>query len=169
MSPEVGNSREKDLVAMLSLKYPKETDYNIPNDAKEDVVFCGEKISIKHKTVSGRSLNYSGIKLVWTVDAKSQEDFLNAYHVETGLLLVFLAEAFIHVNYITRDNLLQQVERYPGKFYKTLGGNSRGIEYDPTFLRETFSAGNLSIRIPRDPLPDRVDAITERQQLASII
>jgi hypothetical protein len=74
---EVGSVREKIIIALLIYKFGIENvNTHIPITEKEvDVKLFNKPISIK--TITGKSL--SGIKMIWTVDALSAQEFLSNY------------------------------------------------------------------------------------------
>ncbi|GBD89168.1 hypothetical protein BMS3Abin03_03118 [bacterium BMS3Abin03] len=81
---EVGSLRERILVALL-IYYFKEENINseIPITEPEiDVRVNNEPLSIKTKTGTG----FSGVKLIWTVDAQNAKEFRNSYIPSMGML-----------------------------------------------------------------------------------
>lgn len=83
---EVGSLREKIIVALLIYKF-KETNVEteIPiTEPEVDVRLFGEPISIK--TITGKS--FSGVKLIWTVDAQKAKEFRETYYPHCDILLI---------------------------------------------------------------------------------
>jgi hypothetical protein len=74
---EVGSVREKILIALLIYKFGENNvETEIPITAPEvDAILFGEPISIK--TITG---SFSGVKLIWTVDAAKAKEFCENYH-----------------------------------------------------------------------------------------
>jgi hypothetical protein len=74
---EVGSVREKIIVSLLIYKFGEENvETEIPiTEPEVDVKLFGNPISIKTK--SGNSL--SGVKISWTVDAQTADEFKNNY------------------------------------------------------------------------------------------
>lgn len=83
---EVGSVRERIIVALLIYKFGEaNVESEIPITEPEiDVRLFGEPISIK--TFTGKYFN--GVKLVWTVDAESSEQFREEYYPNCDILLV---------------------------------------------------------------------------------
>jgi hypothetical protein len=83
---EVGSIREKILIALLMYKFGKENlETEIPITMSEvDVIFFRQPISIK--TITG----YSGVKVIWTVDAQKAFEFYNTYQPKCEMLLTQL-------------------------------------------------------------------------------
>ncbi len=83
---EVGSAREKILIALLIYKFGKENlETEIPRTMSEiDVLLYGKPISIK--TITG----YSGVKVIWTVDAQKALEFYNNYQPKCEMLLALL-------------------------------------------------------------------------------
>jgi len=83
---EVGSIRERIIIALLIYKFGEakvETDVPI-TEAEVDVKVFGEPVSIK--TVTGKS--FSGVKLIWTVDAQRAKEFWERYYPSCDILLV---------------------------------------------------------------------------------
>jgi hypothetical protein len=166
LTPEIGNFREKDLVSYMKYHFGEYVDYQICNKKEEDVVVFDRRISIKHssqmKDVS------SGIKVCWTVHSSLQDQFIDTYTFNTDLLLVYVNveqyDGQIRVYYMSKEKL--NIE-YSNKF-KKLNGNSRGIEFDPTYFRYIRSDSEFSCRIRfslnqtdyMDPIQKRLQKMT---------
>jgi hypothetical protein len=83
---EVGSLRERIIVALLIYKFGKanvETEIPI-TEPEVDVKLFGEPISIK--TITGKG--FSGVKLIWTVDAQKARKFRENYYPHCDILLV---------------------------------------------------------------------------------
>lgn len=76
---EVGSVRERIIVALLIYKFGESNvETEIPITEPEiDAKLYGRPISIKTKTGSG----FSGVKVIWTVDAQKSKEFLEKYHL----------------------------------------------------------------------------------------
>lgn len=75
---EVGSLREKIIVALLIYKFGEaniKTEIPI-TEPEVDVRLFGESISIK--TITGKG--FSGVKLIWTVDAQKAREFRETYY-----------------------------------------------------------------------------------------
>jgi hypothetical protein len=83
---EVGSAREKILIALLIYKFGKENlETEIPITMSEvDVIFFRQSISIKTIT------SYSGVKVIWTIDAQKAFEFYNTYQPKCEMLLTQL-------------------------------------------------------------------------------
>jgi len=127
---EVGSLRERVVVALLIYKFGEaNVETEIPIIEPEvDVQLFGQPVSIK--TITGK--RFSGVKLIWTVDAQKAREFREIYYPHCDILL-------IQINW---DNIggvyyipLEAQERLFGKIgrekYIKLpkpGTNPRGVE-----------------------------------------
>jgi hypothetical protein len=127
---EVGSIRERIIVSLLIYKFGEdnvETELPI-TEPEVDVKLFGHPISIKTKSGSG----YSGVKLIWTVDAKNALEFQSTYfpscdmiYVQinwgnTGGLFYFPLNIQLEIfNNLGRDNYIK---------LPSLGTNPRGVE-----------------------------------------
>ena len=127
---EVGSLRERIIVALLIYKFGEaNVETEIPIIEPEvDVQLFGQPVSIK--TITGK--RFSGVKLIWTVDAQKAREFREIYYPHCDILL-------IQINW---DNIggvyyipLEAQERLFGKIgrekYIKLpkpGTNPRGVE-----------------------------------------
>lgn len=83
---EVGSLREKIIVALLIYKFGEgNVKTEIPIIEPEvDVELSGQPISIKTITGGG----FSGVKLIWTVDAQKAKEFRENYYPRCDIVLV---------------------------------------------------------------------------------
>lgn len=83
---EVGSLRERIIVALLIYKFGEENVLaELPITKREvDVELFGQPLSIK--TITGRA--FSGVKLIWTVDAQKAKEFRESYYPHCDMLLV---------------------------------------------------------------------------------
>lgn len=134
---EVGSLREKIITALLIYKFGEENvETEIPITKSEvDAILFGVPISIK--TITGT--NFSGVKLVWTVDAQKADGFRRNYYPSCDLL-------FIKINwgntggfyYIPLESQRKLFDRMGRENYIQLpkpGTNPRGAE----ITKETLS------------------------------
>ncbi|MEA3474881.1 MAG: ThaI family type II restriction endonuclease [Candidatus Cloacimonadota bacterium] len=135
---EVGSLREKIIVALLIYKF-KETNVEteIPiTEPEVDVRLFGEPISIK--TITGKS--FSGVKLIWTVDAQKAKEFRETYYPHCDILLIQInwnnTGGFYYIPLEAQKGLFDRIgkERYI-KLPKQ-GTNPRGVE----ITREALSS-----------------------------
>lgn len=83
---EVGSLREKIIVALLLYKFG-ETNVvtEIPiTEPEVDVKLFSQPVSIK--TLTGK--RFSGVKLIWTVDARKAKEFRDTYYPHYDILLI---------------------------------------------------------------------------------
>ena len=57
LTPEVGSSRERDLISSFVSNLELNVNYNITNDKEEDVIINNFKLSIKHSSNKSKSQN----------------------------------------------------------------------------------------------------------------
>jgi len=83
---EVGSIRERIIIALLIYKFGEaNVETNIPTTEPEvDVKLFGEPISIK--TITGKG--FSGVKLIWTVDAQKAREFRETYYPHCNIILI---------------------------------------------------------------------------------
>ena len=127
---EVGSLRERIIVALLIYKFGEaNVETEIPITEPEiDVKLFDEFISIKTKT--GKS--YSGVKLIWTVDAKKVKEFRATYSPYCDILLVQInwndTGGLYYIPLEAQKKLFDKIGR---KNYIKLpkpGTNPRGVE-----------------------------------------
>lgn len=169
LSPEVGSSREKDLISILVYALGlNNVIYDIPNSSKEDVIICNRKYSIKH--ISG-NLKCSGIKVVWTVNVEHQNAFMMNPQFDYNMLLVFVKDNMIRVIHIS-ETVLKNTYNYFHQnglmIFNIMKGNSRGIEFDTTFFKTLISNSDFDVSMNcislemeqrRDPIMERLKMI----------
>lgn len=127
---EVGSVREKIIVSLLVYRFGEENvETEIPIIEPEvDVKLFGNPISIKTKSGS----SFTGVKLIWTVDAQNAVEFQNKYTPSCDMI-------FVQVNWRNSGGLFYfprtvQVEVFnllgKEKYIKlpSLGTNPRGVE-----------------------------------------
>lgn len=146
---EVGSLRERIIVALLIYKFGVDNvETEIPITKPEvDVVVSGNPISIK--TITGT--NFSGVKLIWTVDAESVLKFREKYQPSCDMI-------FIQINwnntggfyYIPKEVQIEVFAELGKENYIKLpkiGTNPRGAEITSLALRNLVSHVN-TINIP---------------------
>jgi len=148
---EVGSIRERIIVSLLIYKFgEKNVETAIPiTEPEVDVRLFGKPISIKTKT----GLGFSGIKLIWTVDAQNAKEFLYNYvplcdmifvqinWKSKGYLYYFPIEVQLEVfESIGRDNYIK---------LPSLGTNPRGVEISTKAL-QTLVKHEKSFKIEID-------------------
>jgi len=127
---QVGSLREKIIIALLIYKFGENNiKTDIPITKMEvDVELFGQPISIK--TISNRA--FSGVKLIWTVDAQNAREFSESYYPRCDILLVQIVwNATGGLYYIplgTQKKLFREMEKERYIKLPTLGTNPRGVE-----------------------------------------
>lgn len=135
---EVGSVRERIIVALLIYKFGEE---NVDSGSsittpEEDVKLFGKPISIKTKT----GLTYSGVKLIWTVDAVNASDFLYKYQPSCDMI-------FVQINWNGKGCLFYFPLELQTKVFDSIGRdeyiklpvkgtNPRGVEIKSGALRK---------------------------------
>lgn len=127
---EVGSVRERIIVALLIYKFGEaniETEIPI-TEPEVDAKLFGEPVSIK--TITGKS--FSGVKLVWTVDAQKAKEFRESYYPHCDILLVQINWNDVgRFYYIPLEVQKRLFDRIGGENYIKLpkpGTNPRGVE-----------------------------------------
>lgn len=137
---EIGSLREKIIIALLITKYGQNrvnSDIYITTP-EIDVLLDGKPISIKTITGKGR------VKVVWTVDAKSSENFINNYSPKCDMILVQIfwnssKGGFYFIPLETQKDIFNKVGRYKFLTMPKVGTNSRGIGYSKDTLEMLIS------------------------------
>ncbi len=127
---EVGSVRERIIVALLIYKFGEENvETEIPiTEPEVDVKLFREPISIK--TISGKG--FSGVKLIWTVDAQKAKEFLNSYYPRCDILLVQIdwnsSGGFYYIPLEVQKELFDKIGRQNYIKLPKAGTNPRGVE-----------------------------------------
>ncbi len=126
---EVGSLRERIIVALLIYKFGKanvETEIPI-TEPEVDVKLFGEPISIK--TITGK---FSGVKLIWTVDAQKAREFRENYYPHCDILLVQInwgsIGGFYYIPLEAQRKLFDRIGRDGYIKLPKPGTNPRGVE-----------------------------------------
>lgn len=154
LTPEVGSSRERDLISSFVSNSELDVNYNIMNDKEEDIIINKTKISIKHS--SNKSRSQTGIKIIWTVDTEKRNEFLKNFIFSCNILIVYVrfSETMdtgeLELIFIDKDNLCNIQNNYKltnKQVFKCLDGNSRGIEFGSEFFKEIKKNLEFHIKI----------------------
>ena len=127
---EVGSLRERIIVALLIYKFGEaNVETEIPIIEPEvDVKLFGQPVSIK--TITGKG--FSGVKLIWTVDAQKAREFREIYYPHCDILLIQINWDNIGgVYYIpleAQERLFDKVGREKYIKLPKPGTNPRGVE-----------------------------------------
>jgi len=147
---EVGSVRERIIVSLLIYKFgEKNVETAIPiTEPEVDVRLFGKPISIKTK--SGTA--YSGVKLIWTVDAQNAKEFLNKYIPSCDMI-------FVQINWQNKGCLFYFPVEVPLEIFDSvgrdayiklpsLGTNPRGVEITSKALQAlTLNKNSYKIEI----------------------
>jgi hypothetical protein len=177
LTPEVGSSREKDLISSLVSNPLLEVNYVISNEKEEDVIVNNNNISIKHS--SNKNNNQSGIKIIWTVDTEKRNEFIKIFKFNCDLIIVYvrfdktIENGIIEIIYINCNELQNQqtisnIQNEP--IFKCLEGNSRGIEFDKIFFEKIIQNSLFHIKINFNNFKcDICNPISKRLKLLNLI
>ena len=127
---QVGSAREAILIALLIYKFGEENiDTQIPITKPEvDVRLFGKPISIK--TITGKG--FSGVKLIWTVDAQKAKEFRETYYPHCDILLIQInwnsIGGFYCIPLEAQKGLFDRVGRERYIKLPKPGTNPRGVE-----------------------------------------
>lgn len=135
---EVGSVRERIIVALLIYKFGEanlETEIPI-TQPEEDVKLFGEPLSIK--TITGKS--FSGVKLIWTVDAQKAYEFRNNYCPSCDMMLVQInwedQGGLFYIPVSVQKNHFKDLGRENYIKLPKPGTNPRGVEISKEALSE---------------------------------
>ncbi|MEA1912621.1 MAG: ThaI family type II restriction endonuclease [candidate division WOR-3 bacterium] len=127
---EVGSLRERIIVALLIYKFREanvETEIPI-TEPEVDVRLFGEPVSIK--TITGKG--FSGVKLIWTVDAQKAREFRETYYPHCAILLIQInwndIGGFYCIPLEAQKRLFDKVGREGYINLPKPGTNPRGVE-----------------------------------------
>ncbi|PIR71872.1 MAG: type II restriction endonuclease subunit R [Candidatus Nealsonbacteria bacterium CG_4_10_14_0_2_um_filter_37_10] len=127
---EVGSLRERIIVALLIYKFGEEnvkTDIPI-TEPEVDVKLFNQPISIK--TITGQG--FSGVKLIWTVDAQKAKEFRENYYPHSDILLIQInwnsKGGFYYIPLAAQRKLFNQMGREKYIKLPKPGTNPRGVE-----------------------------------------
>ena len=127
---EVGSLREKIIVALLIYKFGESNVKTaIPIIEPEvDVELFRRPISIK--TITGRG--FSGVKLIWTVDAQKASEFRENYYPHCDILLMQIVwnatGGFYYIPLEAQERLFRAMGRERYIKLPIPGTNPRGVE-----------------------------------------
>ena len=135
LGPEVGNARERVVIALFMYVYGYDKIEFPPSTSTEiDVLVNGHPVSIKTKS----SGSLSGVKLVWTVDADSIDSFLASYHPSSDLLYINILWGKVGNFWLVPRHVQSETLQSLGidKYVKVppRGTNFRGVEFSKEAL-----------------------------------
>ncbi len=154
---EVGSIRERIMVALLIYKFSAENvETEIPiTEPEVDVRLFGEPVSIK--TITG---SFSGVKVIWTVDAAKAREFRENYYPHCDILLVRInwddigGLYYIPVQFQRR--LFDEIGRENYIKLPKAGTNPRGVEF----------AKNVLARLTKDSQSKHIEINWERREIS---
>ena len=127
---EVGSTRERIIVALLIYKFGEaNVETEIPIIEPEiDVKLFEQPVSIK--TITGKG--FSGVKLIWTVDAQKAREFRETYYPHCDILLIQInwenIGGFYYMPLEAQKRLFEKVGREKYIKLPKPGTNPRGVE-----------------------------------------
>lgn len=128
---QVGSMREAIINALLIYKFGEENvDTEIPiTEPEVDVKLFGNPISVK--TITGANLG--GVKLSWTVDARTAREFLRIYAPSCDILLAQIVwngiGGLYYIPLETQQRVLREIGRESYIQLPKEGTNPRGVEF----------------------------------------
>jgi hypothetical protein len=133
---QVGSIRENILVALLVYKFGEENvETEIPiTESEVDAKLFGEPVSIKTITGSG----FSGVKVIWTVDAQKAKEFRGSYYPRCDILLVRIkwndVGGLYYIPVRVQRTLFDRIGRENYIMLPKPGTNPRGVEFAKNVL-----------------------------------
>ncbi|MBI4690735.1 MAG: ThaI family type II restriction endonuclease [Nitrospirae bacterium] len=127
---EVGSVRERIIVALLIYKFGEaNVESEIPiTEPEVDVKLFGNPISVK--TITGNS--FSGVKLIWTVDAEKARQFSETYRPMCDMLFVQInwgkEGGFFYMPIKVQKRFFDKIGRKNYIKLPKAGTNPRGVE-----------------------------------------
>ncbi|RKZ34882.1 type II restriction endonuclease subunit R [bacterium] len=127
---QVGSLREQIIVALLIYKFGEaNVESEIPiTEPEVDVKVYDEPISIK--TITGKS--FSGVKLIWTVDAEKAKEFRRNYYPHCDIILIQIVwddiGGFYYIPLDVQKRLFDSIGRNNYIKLPKPGTNPRGVE-----------------------------------------
>jgi len=144
---EVGSFREKIIVALLIHKFGiKNVETEVPITEPEiDVMLYGQPISIKTKT----GTSFSGVKLIWTVDAEMARQFRENYYPRCDILFVQIiwnaTGGFYYIPLRIQEELFEEMGREEYIKLPKPGTNPRGVEISSNALSRLVRNGETKV------------------------
>ena len=146
---QVGSIRENIIVALLIYKFGEENvETEIPiTEPEMDARLFGEPVSIK--TITG---SFSGVKVVWTVDATKAKEFRENYYPSCDILLVRIKwndiGGLYYIPVQAQRRLFDEIGRENYIKLPKAGTNPRGVEFAKNVLaRLTADSQSKQIEI----------------------
>lgn len=140
---EVGSVRERIIVALLICKFGEtNVETQIPiTEPEVDAKLFGQPVSIK--TITGKG--FSGVKLIWTVDAQKAKEFRESYYPHFDILLVQIKwndyGGFYYIPVEVQKRLFDKIGRQNYIKLPKPGTNPRGVEITKEALSDLVKDG----------------------------
>lgn len=144
---QVGSVRENIIVALLIYKFGEENvETEIPiTEPEVDARLFGEPVSIK--TITG---SFSGVKVIWTVDAAKAKEFRENYYPRCDILLVRInwndIGGLYYIPVQVQRRVFDEIGREKYIKLPKPGTNPRGVEFAKNVLAR-LTADNQSKQI----------------------
>lgn len=154
---EVGSLRERVIVALLIYKFGEENvETEIPiTEPEVDAKLFGESVSIKTKKGKG----FSGVKLIWTVDAQKSKEFRESYYPRCDILLIQInwndLGGFYYIPLEVQKKLFDKIGRQNYIKLPKPGTNPRGVEISKDGL----------LRLTTDEYSKKIEITWERSKI----
>jgi hypothetical protein len=165
---EIGMAREKDMFAVLSYYLSNQVNFDVDNNLPEDMIVCGEKVSIKHS--SGKV--GTPVKVKWTAADQSVDADVVSMINETAsyyphLLLVYIdgKKKEIEIICITSETNRTVIKELGRAAFNVPKGNSRGIQYSSLAMKSFMSRRYFTITIKDADVEGGENPITRRLQI----
>jgi len=172
LSPEIGSSREKNIIASFTTNPIFDIEYMIDNKYEEDCIIDNKKISIKHS--SNKKNIGNGIKIIWISNKIEQSKFIKKFLFSTNLLIIWIRENELEILYVKYEILNKYHHLFnimKKQVFKCLSGNSRGIELSKDFFKKILEKSTFHKKIPIDNTynaDNEVNCIQKRIKLLKI-
>jgi hypothetical protein len=118
-----------------------EATNNVQNDQRTDGKLFGEPVSIK--TITGKG--FSGVKLIWTVDAQKAKEFQESYYPHCDILLIQInwndMGGFYYIPLSAQKRLFEIMGRENYIKLPKPGTNPRGVEITKEALSRLVADG----------------------------
>ncbi|MEW6195496.1 MAG: ThaI family type II restriction endonuclease [Bacteroidota bacterium] len=142
---EVGSIRERIIVSLLIYKFGEgnvETEIPI-TEPEVDVKLFGKPISIKTKSGSG----YTGVKLIWTVDARNALEFQNKYIPSCDMIYVQInwenSGGLFYFPQQVQQDIFNSIGREDYIKLPSQGTNPRGVEISSKALQKLVEHNDI--------------------------
>ena len=153
---QVGSIRENIIVALLIYKFGEENvETEIPiTEPEMDARLFGEPVSIK--TITG---SFSGVKVIWTVDATKAKEFRENYYPSCDILLVRInwndIGGLYYIPVQAQRRLFDKIGRENYIKLPKAGTNPRGVEF----------AKNVLARLTADSQAKNIEIIWQKSDI----